>query len=113
MAKTGKDKTRDKWLRKSFTPPDGQFLGETVEPTDPTGITETPLQCIKWFITQEILELIVEYTNMYSVEKQGKCVNTCLKEIKQVLGMLFKMGLAEMPSCRDILGEQDTQQLQM
>ncbi|CAB4039725.1 Hypothetical predicted protein, partial [Paramuricea clavata] len=74
--------------------------GEIVEPTDPTGKTETPLLYFKRFVTQEMIELIVDYTNRYSVQKQGKCVNTSAKEIEQVLGMYFKMGLVEMPSIR-------------
>ena len=99
-ATKGKTKTKYTWRKKDFVAPQDQFQGEIVEPTDPTGITETPLLYFKRFVTQEMIELIVDYTNRYSVQKQGKCVNTSVKEIQQVLGMYFKMALVEMPSIR-------------
>ena len=53
-------KTTYRWLKKHFEQPDDQFHGETIQPSDPTGITETPLQYFKKFISQDMLELIVE-----------------------------------------------------
>ena len=64
--------------KKDFKAPEVIFRGEIVEPTDPS---EVPLLYFKRFVTQEIIELIMEYTNRYSVQKQGKCVNTSVKEI--------------------------------
>ena len=87
-------------MKKDFEQPDEEFHGETSQPTDPTGITETPLQYFKKFVTQEMLEMIVTHANRYSIQKQGTCINTSLKEIEQVLGMYFKMGLVEMPAIR-------------
>ena len=96
----GKTKTKYIWRKKDFDAPKVQFRGERMESTNETGETETPSQYFKRFVTNEILELIVEYTNRYSVQKNGKCTYTLLKEIEQVLGMYFKMSLAEMPSIR-------------
>lgn len=100
MVTKAKGKTTYRWLKKSFEQPDDQFHGETIQPSDPTGITETPLQYFKKFISEDMLELIVEHTNRYSVQKQGMFVNTSFKELEQVLGMYFKMGLVEMPAVR-------------
>ena len=47
-----------------------------------------------------MLELLVEHTNRYSVQKQGTCVNTSVKEIEQVLGIYLKIGLVEMLAVR-------------
>uniref|UniRef100_A0A3Q3E1X0 PiggyBac transposable element-derived protein domain-containing protein n=1 Tax=Labrus bergylta TaxID=56723 RepID=A0A3Q3E1X0_9LABR len=41
-----------------------------------------------------------EQTNLYSVQKEGKSVNTTAKEIEQVLGMYIHMGLVQMSSVR-------------
>ena len=51
-------------------------------------------------ITKEMLQLIVEHTNQYSVQKKGKSINTNVKEIEQVLGMYFNMVLVEMNAVR-------------
>ena len=51
-------------------------------------------------MTQEVLEMIVTHAYRYSIQKQSTFVNTSLKEIEQVLGMYFKMGLAKMPAIR-------------
>ena len=58
------------------------------------------MQYFKRFITQDMLELLVEHTNRYSVQKQDTCVDTSVKEMEQVLGMYLKMGLVEMPAVR-------------
>ena len=71
-----------------------------LEATDPTGITETPLQYFQRFITQDMLKLIVEHSNIYSVQKHGKSANTNVKELEQVLGIYYKMGLVQMPSLK-------------
>jgi hypothetical protein len=86
--------------KKDFEDPQVRFEGETVQATDPIGITKTPLLYFKHFVTNEMIQLIVDSTNQYSVQKQGKCVNTSVKEVEQLLGMYFKMGLVEMPAMR-------------
>uniref|UniRef100_A0A3Q3LI23 PiggyBac transposable element-derived protein domain-containing protein n=1 Tax=Labrus bergylta TaxID=56723 RepID=A0A3Q3LI23_9LABR len=54
----------------------------------------------KQFVTDEMLEETAEQTNLYSVQKEGKSVNTTAKEIEQVLGMYIHMGLVQMSSVR-------------
>ena len=100
LAANRKGKAQYRWKKKNFEPPDEQFLGKIAEHTDPTGISEIPLQYFQHFVTQEMLELVLEHTNIYSVQKHGKCINTSVKKLEQVLGMYFKMGLVEMPSLK-------------
>ena len=100
LAAKRKGKAQYRWKKKNFEPPDEQFLGKIAEHTDPTGISEIPLQYFQHFVTQEMLELVLEHTNFYSVPKHGKCINTSVKKLEQVLGMYFKMGLVEMLSLK-------------
>ena len=93
-------KARYRWCKKPFEPPDDHFQGPAVEATDPTGITETPLQYFQRFVTQDMLKLIVEQSNRYSVQKHGKSANISVKELEQVLGIYYKMGLVQMPSLK-------------
>lgn len=55
----------------------------------------TPYMYFKQFVTDEMLQETVEQTNLYSVQKEGKSVNTTAKEIEQVLGIYMHMGLVE------------------
>lgn len=89
-----------RWNNTTYIPPQVSFHGPSILPTDPAGITETPLQYFRRFVTHDMLELIAEFTNHYSVQRLGKCVNTNVKEVEQMLGMYFRMGLVEMSGVR-------------
>lgn len=56
------------WKDKDFDPPDTTFLGDKVQYPSDTEIP-SPYYYFKKFITDEMLELCVEQTNIYSVEK--------------------------------------------
>uniref|UniRef100_A0A087XB13 PiggyBac transposable element-derived protein domain-containing protein n=1 Tax=Poecilia formosa TaxID=48698 RepID=A0A087XB13_POEFO len=60
----------------------------------------TPCQYFKDFVTADMLQEIAEETNLYSVQKNGKSVNTNAQEIEQLLGMYMHMGLVQMPNVR-------------
>ena len=47
-----------------------------------------------------MLDNVVESTNQYSIQKSGICINTNVKELEQVLGMYFRMGLVRMTGTR-------------
>ncbi|XP_051982265.1 piggyBac transposable element-derived protein 3-like [Xyrauchen texanus] len=83
------------WRKKGFELPDVNFQGEQVESYQ-DATTDTPLVYFRRFVSLDMLENIVEHTNQYSVQKHGKCV----KEIEQVLGMYFRMGLVQMSGVR-------------
>uniref|UniRef100_A0AAZ1X7K9 PiggyBac transposable element-derived protein domain-containing protein n=1 Tax=Oreochromis aureus TaxID=47969 RepID=A0AAZ1X7K9_OREAU len=76
-----------KWRKKGFELPD-----------DAT--TDTPLVYFRRFVSLDVLENIVEHTNQYSIQKHGKCVDTSVKEIEQVLGLYLWMGLVQMSGVR-------------
>lgn len=88
-----------KWWKKGFELPDVNFLGEQVESYQDT-TTDTPPVYFWRFVSLDMLENIVEHTNQYSIQKHGKCVDTSVKEIEQVLGLYLRMGLVQMSGVR-------------
>ncbi|KAL6462492.1 hypothetical protein MHYP_G00289140 [Metynnis hypsauchen] len=84
-----------KWRKKDFELPDINFQGEQVKPYQ-DATTDTPLVYFRHFVSLDMLENIVEHTNQFSVQKHGKCVDTSVKELEQVLGMYLRMGLVQM-----------------
>ncbi|XP_067949712.1 piggyBac transposable element-derived protein 2-like [Watersipora subatra] len=87
------------WVNKKFKPPDSQFTGTKVAATD-NQKTDTPLGYFQRFVMEKMIENIVNQTNVYSVQKNGVSINTTSKEIEQVLGMYFYMGLVRMDGVR-------------
>uniref|UniRef100_A0A667Z5P7 PiggyBac transposable element-derived protein domain-containing protein n=1 Tax=Myripristis murdjan TaxID=586833 RepID=A0A667Z5P7_9TELE len=96
----GKVKRKEyQWGKKQFEPPAVEFV-ECVEEEDEDRRDWTPYQYFKDFVTEEMLQEIAEETNLYSVQKEGKSVNTNAKEIEQILGMYMHMGLVQLPNVR-------------
>ena len=91
-----------KWRNIKFQPPDDvEFRGNTKLPDLPTNSGEvTPYGLFKMFITDKMLESMVDETNRYSVEKNGNSINTTRHECEQVIGMIFYMGVVQMPNLR-------------
>ena len=58
----------------------------------------TPLKYFKQFITDDIIDCVVEQTNIYSFQKDAKSTNTNREEILSLIGMHMKMGIITIPS---------------
>ena len=56
-----------------------------------------PIDFFKLFWTGNITQTLVEQTNLYSVQEQGKNISTCAKEIEQFLGMHILTGIMKLP----------------
>ena len=69
-------------------------------PPPADGFVGTTLQYFKKFSSDEMVQLVVDNTNLYSVQKNGKSITTTAKEMEQVFGMFFHMGLVCMPGTR-------------
>ncbi len=80
------------WRKKHFEIPECTFTRPSVTPPDNL---LTPLEYFRKFITAEMLELLKEQTNLYSVQKSGtqKNVNTTVKEMEILIGIYLRMGL--------------------
>ena len=57
-----------------------------------------PLDYFKKFWLDELTDLVVEQTNLYSIQKTGQSVNTNRNEVEQLIGMNMKMGIVHLPS---------------
>ena len=78
------------WQSTPFKPPDDvKFHGDTdlhdLSAASPT--ETTPYAFLKRFISHDMLQMVADQTNIYSVEKDGKAVNTSPQEIEQMLGI--------------------------
>lgn len=60
----------------------------------------TPYEYFKHYITDEVIDLIVEQSNIYAHQKDGKVLNVSRTEIEQFLSILLQMGIVHMPSVR-------------
>ena len=61
----------------------------------------SPLEYFSMFFPDTILETVVEQTNLYSVQKCLKSVDTNIDEIKTLIGMEILMGIIVLPSYRN------------
>ncbi|KAG1657429.1 Peroxisome assembly protein 12 [Nymphon striatum] len=52
------------------------------------------------FITDDMLEIVVQQSNEYSMEKNGTLAKLTFKELQLVIGMYLHMGLVKMPGVR-------------
>jgi len=91
-----------RWRKKQFQPPSVDFIASDEEGTKDS-CNWTPYMYFKQFVTDEMLQETAEQTNLYSVQKEGKSVNTTAKEIEKVLGMYMQMGLVQMSCVRAYL----------
>lgn len=87
-----------RWRKKEFVPQTTPFTGleQQYENID----IDTPLNYFKRFVTDDMIDEIVQHTNLYSVQKSGRSINTTRKELEKMLGMYFHMGLVQMNSVR-------------
>lgn len=67
------------------------FSGTFTEPDD-----LAPKMLFKRLLTDDMLVMLVEQTNLYSTQKYGKSVNTSVAEVEQYICMYLKMGLVQM-----------------
>uniref|UniRef100_A0A2C9LG34 PiggyBac transposable element-derived protein domain-containing protein n=1 Tax=Biomphalaria glabrata TaxID=6526 RepID=A0A2C9LG34_BIOGL len=97
--KKNKKKKVYEWTKDNFNPPDSVFRGKVLELPENYEV-QSPMHYFKNFLMDDMLELIVKFTNEYSVEKSGKSIDTNKKEIEQIIGMFLRMGLAKMPGVK-------------
>ena len=90
--------------KKLYDVPNSTFTGNVLEaPRNPL----TPLDYFYQFIDNDMFQILAENTNLYAVQKHGKSLDTNLKELEQIVGMVFRMELVRMPSSR-MYWENDT-----
>jgi len=73
--------------------PDVTFSG--AKPQVPDEIAS--LHYFRQYISDEMLTALVENTHLYSVQKDGKSVETDKKEVEKLIGIYLHMGIVKMP----------------
>ena len=68
--------------------------------SDPENFKMTALEYFRYFFDESLISHISYQTNLYSMEKTGKSVNTNEDEIEQFLGIHILSGIVKMPSYR-------------
>ncbi|XP_067659983.1 piggyBac transposable element-derived protein 3-like, partial [Haliotis asinina] len=87
------------WEKQPFQPAESQFTGITEEPPA-DGTIGSPYTYFRRMVTEEMLSIIENQTNVYSMQKDGVEVNTTRKEIEIFIGIYLRMGLVKMPRVR-------------
>ncbi|XP_047144656.1 piggyBac transposable element-derived protein 2 [Hydra vulgaris] len=82
------------------TPPviNADFLGQEFSLPPENFDTWTPYTYFKMFWKDELNKLISEQTNLYSVFKTSKSINTNTQEIQQFIGLQMLMSIVNLPS---------------
>lgn len=62
---------------------------------------KTPLEYFLHFFSDDLFNLLVEQSNLYSFQKCNKVLGTNLKEIKDLIGIFLIMGIVKMPAISD------------
>ena len=87
-----------RWRKSDVPERNRQFVEHFSPPPDQM---KTPFEYFSMFFPESLLITIVENTNLYSVQKSGKNINTTVDEIKTFIGMRMLMGIIKLPSYRN------------
>nr|CAH7765407.1 unnamed protein product [Callosobruchus chinensis] len=87
---------------KDDLPPDDQFF-ETRDGFHPITNEEllSPLEYFMKFFCMNIIQNIVDQTNLYSTQVRGQSIATNTKEITDFLSIMLRMGIVRLPSYED------------
>ncbi|XP_028417996.1 piggyBac transposable element-derived protein 2-like [Dendronephthya gigantea] len=99
--KSSKNKSKEtsyRWQRKLPADVDTMFTGAPFP--DPPENELTPIEYFKQFFGNELLDHIVDQSNLYSVQKSGKSVQMTKHELEQYFGILLMMGVIKQPQYR-------------
>ncbi|CAB4019574.1 Hypothetical predicted protein [Paramuricea clavata] len=89
-----KQKKSFRWRKKDMPQSDGSFDLKEDDIEEP----KSPLEYFRQFWPDEINNLIVEQTNLYSTQKTDTSINTNKKETEQLIRMHLKMCIIQLPS---------------
>ncbi len=95
-----KEKTKEeeenkfRWRKRDVTTtPDKVFQPEV----DNIEETKTPIEYFRQFWT-DIIDLVVQQTNLYSTQKTSSPINTTKEETEQLMGIHLRRGIVQLPS---------------
>ncbi len=89
------EENKFRWRKRDITTtPDKVFQPEV----DNVEEIKTPVEYFRQFWTDDIIDLVVQQTNLYSTQKTGSSINTTKKETEQLIGMHLRMDIVQLPS---------------
>ena len=88
------------WRWRAGSPPkiDTTFKGEAFSRPPENFDEMNPIDFFRMFWTENITNLLVEQTNLYSVQKNGCSVKVTKEEIERFLGIHILMGIVKLPA---------------
>lgn len=102
VASTSKTKTKKNtifWTKRRFVPANTTFTPEDDDTSSSSGF-DSPFEYFIRYFPLEIFTQLAEYTNIYSVFKSGKCVNTTENEMRRLVALHIIMGIINYPRLR-------------
>jgi hypothetical protein len=98
-AKMKNEKKNVTWKKNQFLPPNIVFTPS--ENNDETAHEyQTPMMYFAKYFPNEIFMELAEKTNMYSIHKTGKIINTNVEEIRKFVALHIVMGIIRFPRLR-------------
>ena len=90
--------SRSPWRKRSNYVIDTNFCGPPFPP--PPDPVLTPYQYFKQLFDDNLIDIIVENTNLYSMQETGTSINVSNDDIEIFLGILITMGGIKLPTQR-------------
>ena len=87
-----------RWRRRSPLKVDATFLGDPFP--DPPEDDLNPIEYFKCFFDDELIDDLVQETNLYSLQKTGSSIKVGHDEMEQYLGILIYMAIIKLPNVR-------------
>lgn len=96
-------RTNIMWKTKNLNLNEDQLRFRGSDRIDPPEILclDTPFEVFSYLFTEEIINLIRDQTNLYSIQKDAnKPVNTSSQEIRPFIGIVYYMSIVRMPNVK-------------
>ena len=93
--------TRDIWKKITFEPDIKEF--DLLD--SPPDELPSEIEVWKMFMTQEILQMICNQSNVYAFQKNTELLQLCPKELEIFCGIFYRMGIVKMSCVRDYWSE--------
>ena len=97
-AKNQREKRVCRWQKSQPPGRNTDFRGAPFTIEDDSVRNMTLLDYFKLFWDDDVMMMLVEQTNLYSVQTTGNSIRTNIKEMEQLVGMQMMMSLIQLPS---------------
>lgn len=95
---SNKEKRIYRWRNREPPVVNDTFSGQAFSLPPQNFLELTPMWYFQQFWDEDMMENLVEQTNLYSVQKTGTSVETTVDEMEQLIGIQMKMAIVKMPT---------------